>query len=1094
MNRDVIAQIGDRIGVAVRQVVVLVSWATLYLLVVLGSMATLISVTTDWDPVIVTSGSMAPTLNAGDILFVDEHPEEMLGQNSVVTYVGDDGELITHRVFATLTEQSAYLTKGDANPTPDTGIVAREDVEGVGWLVVPYLGLPAVWVIDGNILALIALAIIALLAVSTVIVTSTRRSPRDDSSHERFSATAQRGVSRVRLVVAAMVAMLIVVNNEQFEVEALGLTSGPTLAITLSGLGAVSLLSYYRAARMDGTRARRFAIAELVGDTLTIVFVVLASGTSSAGWVLMALPIIEAAIHFRLSGAFMHWMVMSSLSIAAMFYSDRVIETPRTIALDRLEQLVDRLGVLLLVVIPASYLAEQLLGDVLANRRATQRAQHKTMLIEQVTTAGSEVARLDSDVFPALVSSALGLDFDVADCWTGNPSTGWHLLAQTSGNGATLPAPTTDAGGLRSDDMAMREVFIDSLDPDVNAVAELEMSGLTTVMRLTMVEEDTMHVVLRAGAIQTSTDPAGQATALRLLAAQASVALQNSKLLSEVRETHAKIAHQAQHDSLTDLANRANFTDVLGSTMVRDDLDHERTHVMFLDLNGFKAVNDRLGHNVGDALLRLVADRLSNLAGSRGMLARLGGDEFTILLIDENIDVADRLAGQIHEALSVPFGIGTESLRVGVSIGMTQGAAGLDVSEMLRRSDVAMYAAKAEGGRDRTMRYRPELDERTRRTGALEASITQAIRTEELHLTYQPVVTTDTGSIVGTEVLVRWTHPEIGVIPPNEILAIAETAGQVDELNAWIARRAMNDMATCLPERIGDVEPFVAINVSPREIGLGSLVANLQAALDESGLRASQVIIELSERIAVESPERIPNVDELVAQGMRLALDDFGQGHTSLSHLRVLPISCLKLDRALVLNAVESAEDLAILRSIVSLAHDLGYSVIAEGVETDEQLEAVRSVGAQFVQGFGLYRPMLLDDLAALFAEMTPSVEEEAWTIELFANGVDGHDDHPDLVSVGNRATDAKQAAIVSGARASATRMISQPSNRPAEHPSIPASPSLANGNASNAGNATQPAFGPSVHDSIQAAPSQPQPPRAPQPLPPPPINTRVHD
>lgn len=1093
MNRELGSQISDRIVFTMRQVVVLVSWATLYFLVVLGSMATLISVTTDWDPVIVTTGSMAPTLNPGDILFVDEHPEELVGQNSVITFTRDGGELVTHRVFATLTEQSAYVTKGDANPTPDTGTVAREDVEGVGWLVVPYLGLPAVWVVDGNIAALIALALIALFAVSTIVITSSRRGPRDDPSHERFSASAQRGVSRVRLVVAAMVAMLIVINNEQFQVEALGLSSLQTLVITLTGLGTVSVLSYYRAARMEGARARRFAIVELVGDTLTIVFVVVASGDSSAGWVLMALPIIEAAIHFRLTGAFIHWMVMSTMSISALFYSDRVLDTPKSIALDRLEQLVDRLGVLLLVVIPASYLAEQLLGDVLANRRATQRAQNKTMLIEQVTTAGSEVARLDSDVFPALAAAVLGLDFDVADCWTGNPSTGWHLLAQTSSHGATLPAPTNDAGGLRSDDMAMREVFIDSLDPDENAVAELELSGLTTVMRLTMVEEASMHVVLRAGSIQASADPASQATALRLLAAQASVALQNGQLLSEVRDTHAEIAHQAQHDSLTDLANRSSFTDVLASTMQRGDLDHERTHVMFLDLNGFKAVNDRLGHNVGDALLRLVADRLGTLAGSRGMLARLGGDEFTLLLIDEDAAVADRLAAQIHEALNDSFEIGTESLRAAVSIGVAQGAPGLDVSEMLRRSDVAMYAAKALGGRNRTMYYRPDLDERARRTGMLESSIARAIRTDQLHLTYQPVVTTDTGSIVGTEVLVRWTHPEVGVIPPNEILEVAEAAGQVDELNAWIARRAMNEMATCLPERIGDVEPFVAINVSPREIALGSLVANLQAALDESGLRPSQVVIELSERIAIESPNRIPNVDELISQGMRLALDDFGQGHTSLSHLRVLPISCLKLDRALVLNAVESAEDLAILRSIVSLAHDLDYSVIAEGVETDEQLETVRSVGAEFVQGFGLYRPMLLEDLAALFADVAPGVEEEAWTIELFTNAANGHDGHPELVSVGDRATEAKQSAIVSGARVNSARTTSQSLSRSAEHLSDPTDRSPAN---QNAGNATQPAFGPSVHDSIHAGtgPAQPQPVPTPQPLPPPPINTRVGD
>jgi diguanylate cyclase (GGDEF)-like protein len=518
----------------------------------------------------------------------------------------------------------------------------------------------------------------------------------------------------------------------------------------------------------------------------------------------------------------------------------------------------------------------------------------------------------------------------------------------------------------------MGEVVIGVEDPDDDATNDVATCGLAAVIRITMAVHENLHVVLRAGSVELGGDPTSQAAALRLLTAQATVALQNGQLLDEVRKTHAEIAHQAKHDSLTDLANRGHFTEVLAATLERTDVDPHRTTVMFLDLNGFKAVNDRLGHNAGDALLRSVADRIGRAVGSRGMLARLGGDEFTILLVDDEPDAGDRLADQIHARLAVPFDVAGESVTVATSIGISQAEPGIGVSEMLRRSDVAMYSAKKPGKTTRTVRYHVGLDEEERRTEALGRSLAGAIANDELHLLYQPIVTTGDGAIVGTEALIRWDHPLLGPVSPPDILGVAESIDLIDELNAWIVRRAMIDMARCLPRTAVDgIEPFVAINLSPREVELTSLVDNLTAAMDESGLRPSQIVIELSERIAAESLDSIPNVDVLVERGMRLALDDFGQGHTSLAHLRKLPISCLKLDRALVLNADDSVEDRTILRSVVSLARDLGYSVIAEGVETDHQLSIVRSAGAQYVQGFGLHRPMRVGELQELLDRAT---------------------------------------------------------------------------------------------------------------------------
>lgn len=973
MTGNLLAWVRSNLRSAVWRAAVLVSWSVVYLTVLLAAFAGIIRIASGWDAVVVTSGSMSPTLRRGDVLFIEDHPDDLVGQQSVITFEGGDQGtgLTTHRVFETLIVDQSYVTKGDANPTPDTDVVARDRVVGVGRLVVPFLGLPVIWVLEGNLAALLALGVLAVAAVTAVVASARRSRSAPDESSDRFSAAAQRGIGRVRLIVALMIAMQFVVDGRQFALDAIGLTRGQTLLAALGALGAVGALSSYRSRFASGASIRRLAMAELVGDTLVVVFFVAASGSSGIGWILMVLPIIEAAIHFRLTGAFVHWMVMCGLTVAAFLWTSVATGTPQSALIADLERLLDRLGVLLLVVIPASYLAEQLLGDVLTQRRETQRARERSRVIEHVIEAGHDVTRLGGELFEALVPAACDLGFDVADAWVGHPDRGWKLLADDRSSELTLPRPGDAASALLAADLALAEVAIDAGDPDPDAYAALAATGLDVLVRLTLATPADEYVVLRAGAVRHSDDPASQIMALRLLGGQASVALQNEQLLSELRSTHAELEHQAMYDALTGLANRAYFVTQLAAAL-RDSPPLQPT-ILFLDLNGFKSVNDRLGHNVGDNLLVGVAERLVAAVDDRGLVARLGGDEFTVLLGDRcESFVAAEIADAVHLALNDPFEIGKELVRVGASIGIAQAEPDIGVSETLRRADVAMYSAKASTGHWRTVTYRSDLDEQERRHGRLARAFKSALEQDRLFLAYQPVVDAATGSIVGVEALLRWTHDDLGSVAAPLVLEIAELTGNVDRLNAWVFETALAEVAS-LPPNSG-VPLFVAVNVSPNELELDSLVDNMGAALAASGLPPERVIVELSERIVAEARGSIESVNRLTAMGLHLALDDFGEGQTSLAHLRGLPISLLKLDRMFVEHAGESSDDRKILASVVALAHELGFSVVAEGIETGEHHTIVAGAGADFLQGYGLFRPMRIEDIRRLLDAAPPLV------------------------------------------------------------------------------------------------------------------------
>jgi EAL domain-containing protein (putative c-di-GMP-specific phosphodiesterase class I) len=314
-------------------------------------------------------------------------------------------------------------------------------------------------------------------------------------------------------------------------------------------------------------------------------------------------------------------------------------------------------------------------------------------------------------------------------------------------------------------------------------------------------------------------------------------------------------------------------------------------------------------------------------------------------------------------------------VKIGASIGIAYAEVGLAESEVLRRADAAMYSAKNGSSSTRISVYHPDLDEAERRQGRLAAEFKKALENDELAVFFQPLVSSKTRHIVGAEALIRWTHRELGSVSAPAILELAEVSDRVDELNTWILRSALGTVGSI---RLDDSDEFaIAVNVSPTELELPGLVDNVRDALMLSGVPARRLVVELSERIVADRNTSIPAIDELTQLGASLSLDDFGQGQTSLAHLRGLPIDQLKLDRLLVQQACMDDSDRIILDSVVALAHDLGLHVVAEGIETEDHLGTVIAAGVDLLQGYGLHRPMPAGAFLEVFSR-----DRSAWRAE----------------------------------------------------------------------------------------------------------------
>ena len=450
-----------------------------------------------------------------------------------------------------------------------------------------------------------------------------------------------------------------------------------------------------------------------------------------------------------------------------------------------------------------------------------------------------------------------------------------------------------------------------------------------------------------------------QATAKNLLGDPAvSAIVVNYRDITDRHALEDQLRYQAFHDALSGLPNRALFMDRLDHALTRARRDQSAVAVLFVDLDDFKSVNDGLGHGAGDELLISVAERLQRTLRDADTVARMGGDEFAILLEDAHDRHASvEIAERILETLRAPFTVHGQAVHIQGSVGIALYTdPGQTAEELLRRADVAMYAAKTQG-KDRLMVFQPDVHLVTIDRHQLKADMHLALENDEFTLLYQPVVDLDSTAITGVEALIRWQHPRRGVIGPVDFIPLAEETGMIVAIGRWVLNEACRQGQAW---QEGAPRPLtMSVNLSARQIEDASLIQDVGSALRESGLQPSLLTLEITESVLLSDMDVVMGrLKALRALGVRLAIDDFGTGYSSLSYLRNLPVDALKIDRSFVAAVDSGSAERALVRSIVSLAQILGLETVAEGIEEPSQLAALRSAGAQFGQGFLFAEPM----------------------------------------------------------------------------------------------------------------------------------------
>jgi len=441
------------------------------------------------------------------------------------------------------------------------------------------------------------------------------------------------------------------------------------------------------------------------------------------------------------------------------------------------------------------------------------------------------------------------------------------------------------------------------------------------------------------------------------------------KLLEEIgvrRAAEDHLTFVAHHDSLTGLPNRALFNDRLKQALI-DAGRHKRVvAVMFLDLDNFKNINDSFGHKAGDLLLQGVAERLGQCLRPGDTVSRLSGDEFTLILSDmAQAGDANRLAQKIVEDFRLPYGVDGREIFVTASLGVALFPLdSRDREELLKYADIAMYRAK-EQGKNSYQFYAAEMSAAATERLLLQSGLRVALERKELTLHYQPQVDMTTGRIVGMEALVRWKHPERGWIPPDKFIPIAEEIGLITPIGEWVLRTACAQNKAW--EDAGLSGYRVAVNISGHQIRQQDFVEAVTRVLRQTGLRPQSLGLELTESVLMHGgEENIAKLRMLEVMGIHISIDDFGTGYSSLGYLKLFPIDVLKIDRTFVRDVTTNPDDAAIASAIVTLAHSLGIQVVAEGVETKEQLAFLRSRRCDGIQGYYFSKPLPAGECEAL--------------------------------------------------------------------------------------------------------------------------------
>ncbi|MDA9359754.1 EAL domain-containing protein [bacterium] len=438
--------------------------------------------------------------------------------------------------------------------------------------------------------------------------------------------------------------------------------------------------------------------------------------------------------------------------------------------------------------------------------------------------------------------------------------------------------------------------------------------------------------------------------------------------ISEWRELNHQIAHQASFDGLTDLPNRITLV-----TELRDRLEAQKppkmTGVLFVDLDGFKLINDTQGHSVGDIVLLEVAQRFRRALRPKDLIGRFGGDEFVVVASDiTDEDEAKAIGRRLHDILSTPVLAAGRIINVNASLGIA--LSGLDASsseQLIGDADIAMYEAKATG-RNRSVVFDATLRARASQRFDMTAGLRHARRRRELRLVYQPIVDLQTDTMVGAEALVRWEHPAMGVVSPTVFIPLAEEIGLIDDVGEWVVEQACADLDRLRGQGVVDNDFTLSVNASAQQFtNVAMLATSSLASLNQYGLKPSNLRFELTESVPLaEIPDAANRIRQLTNYGFGLAIDDFGTGYSSLGYLTMLPFDILKLDLSLTAQLEPGSPALAVVDSLTRMSHEMGFKIVAEGIETEKQQTLLTDAGVQLGQGYYISRPVPLGELIDL--------------------------------------------------------------------------------------------------------------------------------
>jgi diguanylate cyclase (GGDEF)-like protein len=436
--------------------------------------------------------------------------------------------------------------------------------------------------------------------------------------------------------------------------------------------------------------------------------------------------------------------------------------------------------------------------------------------------------------------------------------------------------------------------------------------------------------------------------------------------VTKQRKAEAIISYQIGHDTLTGLPNRKYLYEHLVEVVKNLEDKRQQFAVLFLDIDRFKLINNSLGHSIGDLLIKAVSDRLKNSLKQGDLIVRWGADEFAIVAKNINSpDVVVQIAEAMIQSLTAPFNCGGHEIHITTCIGASiYPDHNIDVEGLIQNADMAMYKAKSEG-QNSFQFYIPNMQEQSFQRLSMENNLRRAIENDELLIYYQPQIDLNTNKIVGLEVLVRWRHVTLGSIPPAKFIPLAEETGLIILIGAWVLRQ------TCLQaiawQKMGFAPIQIGVNLSVKQLQQKSFLSSLNQILEETNFDPHYLELEITEGIMMDNiEEKIVLLNEFRKMGIRLSIDDFGTGYSSLSYLRDLPIDTLKIDRIFIEHLAHNKHDQNIVASIINLSHSLNLTVIAEGAETKEQVDVLRSLGCDQIQGYFFYKPLPADEIETL--------------------------------------------------------------------------------------------------------------------------------